>query len=122
MLDLGQTSLEPIGDTVLGVGNVTDGHYPDLLLRQRDGSLVVVEENGYGGTRRYVCGDWFDGAQIVGLADVTGDGHTDLIGVTTRDEVLVFPHAGVFWPQDPATTFGRPAILATGTLGGQPPP
>ncbi|MEV5409873.1 hypothetical protein AB0K60_13660 [Thermopolyspora sp. NPDC052614] len=29
-------------------------------------------------------------------------------------ELLVFPHSGVFWPQDPAATFLYPVAVAKG--------
>jgi hypothetical protein len=101
-------------DVVLGPGNVTDGREPDLLLRLDDGSVAVVVEAD--GERRYVCADGVD-ALFVGVADVTGDGHADLVGLTSVDEIVVLPHMGVFWPQDPLTTFGLPMVIGSCAAG-----
>jgi hypothetical protein len=110
--------LEPYGpgvdascDVVLGLGYVTGGVEPDLVIRRLDGDLVVLELDGRGGVLRYLCAGPFDQAEIVGLADVTGDGLADLVGVTPAGEVVAYPHTGVFWPQDPSVTFGPPVPL-----------
>jgi hypothetical protein len=110
---IGDTArLDPVSpdDVVLGIGNVVDGRDPDLLVRCDDGSLLVIEADGYGVVRRYAYA--FD-ALIVGVADVTGDGHADLIGLTPAGEIMVYPHTGVFWPQDPATAYGCPVVIGS---------
>ncbi|MEU4626361.1 hypothetical protein AB0G04_41085 [Actinoplanes sp. NPDC023801] len=100
------------GDVVLGSGNVTSGPVPDLLIRRPDGTLLILEPDGRGGARGYRCADGFDDVMLIGVADITGDGYAGLVGLTDSGEVVVFPHTGVFWPQDPSAAFGGPVVLA----------
>jgi hypothetical protein len=62
-------------------------------------------------------GSWRDDAVVVAAADVSGDGLVDLLAVGGDGELLVFPHGGVFWPQDPAVTFFFPVPVASDVIG-----
>ncbi|MEV4297123.1 hypothetical protein [Microbispora rosea] len=103
------TTIDPAG-VLLGLGNVTDTGRPDLLLRRPDGGVSVCEfRSAPGGGLWHDLG--IDEAVVVTAADVTGDGLADLLAVGRDGELLVFPHSGVFWPQDPAVTFLFPVAV-----------
>ncbi|WP_433789712.1 hypothetical protein [Actinoplanes sp. CA-252034] len=106
------TRIKP-GDTLLGMGDVTATGRPDLLVRRPDGGVSAWEPPGTPGG-----GHWHD------LGSSFGD--TTVVAVTLSSEGLagllalggglltVYPHSGIFWPQDPAATFLPPVPVATG--------
>ncbi|MGN9787524.1 hypothetical protein ACTMTF_39300 [Nonomuraea sp. ZG12] len=101
-------TIEP-GTVLLGMGDVTGTGRSDLLLRRPDGGVGAWEFPAAPGAGLFHdLGADFDGTVVIAAADVSGDGLFDLLAVGGDGELLVFPHSGVFWPQDPATTFLAP--------------
>jgi hypothetical protein len=102
------TTIDP-GTVLLGMGDVTGTGRSDLLLRRPDGGVGAWEFPATPGAGLFHdLGADFDGTVVIAAADVSGDGLFDLLAVGGDGELLVFPHSGVFWPQDPATTFLAP--------------
>ncbi|MFI7455084.1 hypothetical protein ACIBQX_46975 [Nonomuraea sp. NPDC049714] len=102
------TTIDP-GTVLLGMGDVTGTGRSDLLLRRPDGGVGAWEFPAAPGAGLFHdLGADFDGTVVIAAADVSGDGLFDLLAVGGDGELLVFPHSGVFWPQDPATTFLAP--------------
>ncbi|MEV6550936.1 VCBS repeat-containing protein [Streptomyces sp. NPDC051597] len=81
-----------IYDTLLGAGDVTGDGRPDLLARDRAGTLWLYKGTGNPSapfaTRTRVGGGWNTYTMITGGSDLTGDGRPDLVA---RD------HNGVLW-------------------------
>ncbi|MBP2706917.1 hypothetical protein JOL79_24215 [Microbispora sp. RL4-1S] len=106
------TTIGP-GAVLLGMGDVTGAGRPELLVRRPDGGVGAFEFRGApGGGIWHDLGADFDDAVVVAAADASGDGMADLLAVDDDGELLVFPHSGVFWPQDPAVTFLSPVPVA----------
>jgi hypothetical protein len=73
------------------------------------GDLVAYES----GLRFVVCTELGDPGRVA-LADVAGEGYPDLVVLRGDGVLLVYPHSGVFWPQDPLTTYLAPVVVAEG--------
>lgn len=85
---------------LLQVGDVTGDGRPDLVAREpgRDnGTLWVYVNNGTTWTDRYSAGTGWNAVNTIFLADVTGDGRTDLLARQPgldNGTLWVYPHNG----------------------------
>ncbi|GAA0223611.1 hypothetical protein [Cryptosporangium japonicum] len=108
------TTLAP--DTVvLGMADVTGTGRPDLVVRRADGGVGVLEFPERPGSGVWFdLGTSFDGALVVTALDRGSDDPADLLALDPCGDLLLFPHAGVFWPQDPAASFSAPIRIGGG--------
>nr|WSX75803.1 VCBS repeat-containing protein [Streptomyces sp. NBC_00899] len=100
-----------IYDQIVGAGDITGDGHPDLLARDSSGVLWYYRGTGNPAapytSRVRISGGWHGYTSIVGIGDMTGSGHPDLVA---RDS------AGKFWYYRGT---GNPAApYATRTLAG----
>ena len=106
------------GHYIVGVSDVTGDGRADLVSVNDDGSAYVWPGQSGGGFGAAVASfdGMFDlanwdgsGHQVAGVADVTGDGHADLVSAHDDGNAYVFPGQA-------NGTFGDPAVSFNGTL------
>lgn len=102
-------------DYIVGMADVTLNGRLDLVVSRAGGRLAIFEFSQGGGD-----GHWYPvievpgGVRLVAVSDVDGDGRPDLLGVRADGALIAYPHSGVFWPQDPLTTFLDPVVVGRG--------
>ncbi|GAA2552951.1 hypothetical protein GCM10010435_24120 [Winogradskya consettensis] len=103
----------PRGTVLVGAGNVTTGRRHDIVVQGPDGRLAVLERSG-GAGQWYRFTAELPGLRGIRLVDTSGDGLAGCAGVVPDGTLVVYPHSGVFWPQDPDTVLLSPVALAGG--------
>jgi hypothetical protein len=103
-------------ETVIGTGDVTGMGRPDIVVRDSRGGTVTVYEfvddpADPRGVRRYVVATGLRPDSRLHTGTVCGSGLPDLIEIRGDGALVVRPHSGVFWPQDPLTTFTAPICV-----------
>ncbi|MQA77577.1 MAG: hypothetical protein GEV10_03685 [Streptosporangiales bacterium] len=83
--------------TAMMLGDVTGDDNADIVARDGAGSLWVYPHNGVTDgnpfTSRYAAGTGWNFADVLLLADATGDGHSDVVARDGGD-LWVYPHDG----------------------------
>ncbi|MEM9461376.1 MAG: VCBS repeat-containing protein [Myxococcota bacterium] len=115
-LDL--ANLDGVGHTIVGVSDVTGDGQADLVSASTDGHAYVwpgQASGGFGSAVTSFAGTLdlanLDGVGhfIVGVSDVTGDGHADLVSASTDGHAYV-------WPGQASGGFGSAVTSFGGTL------
>jgi hypothetical protein len=107
------------GMTSVLLGDATGDGRPDLIGRTANGDLLLYPHSGsvngestwYNPTK---VGHGWDGMTAILLADVTGDGTSDLIGRTANGDLLLYPHSGTV---NGESTFYNPTKVSHGWDG-----
>ncbi|MET9221786.1 VCBS repeat-containing protein [Streptomyces sp. NPDC003300] len=99
--------------TIVGAGDVNGDGHPDLIARDHNGTLWY-----YGGTgrttdpytrRTQVGPGWNTYSRIVGVGDMTGDGHPDLLAADSAGKLWYYRGTG-----DPKAPYARRVQVGTG--------
>lgn len=99
--------------TALMLGDVNGDGHPDVVVRDGSGALWIYPNDGATTVNpyvsRYAAGTGWNGANVMLLGDVTGDGHPDIVTRDDAGNALVYPHSGV--------TTGDPWTIAPTSAG-----
>ncbi|WP_232344873.1 FG-GAP-like repeat-containing protein [Actinoplanes awajinensis] len=100
--------------TAICVADVSGDGRVDILARFPDGNLYVYPHTGGTGTstfgERYQVGIGWNDATAICAADISGDGHVDLLARFPDGNLYVYPHTG----GTGTSTFGERYQVGTG--------
>jgi hypothetical protein len=97
----------------MSVADFTGDGWPDLLIVNPDGSLIVIPNvpgSGYPGTGQFQIGTGFEGYQFVGAVFLSGAAGCDVIAVDPLGNVWLYPNSG-------GTALGNRVLVGQGFEG-----
>ncbi|MFI1996119.1 FG-GAP-like repeat-containing protein [Actinoplanes sp. NPDC020271] len=83
--------------TTIRIADVTGDHKGDVVAVRNDGTLWLYTHGGDNNapySSGQLVGDGWGGFRNVSVADVTGDGKADVLGVTADGKLLLYTHGG----------------------------
>jgi SpoIID/LytB domain protein len=87
-----------VHDLVMPVGDFDGDHLTDLIARSRTGGLFLYRGNGQGrflsGSSVHIGSGWDIFSDVLSPGDVTGDGFSDVLAVTTGGTAYLYPGNG----------------------------